>query len=500
MKAENAKKKIEFGDFQTPAHLARAVCRVVARSGFSPATVVEPTCGCGAFLAAALEVFPEAAIHGCEHDPAHVDAARRRTAMHRQVNVTRGDFFQRNWDAVLAALPEPVLILGNPPWVTNAAIGSLGGDNLPVKSNVDGLRGIDALTGDANFDISEWMIRENIRWLGNRTGAVAVLCKTSVARKVLLSVWSSNVPVGRAVIRGIDSQRNFGVSVDACLLHVSIAPGGQVRRCDVYRSLEAVVPCSSFGMSDGVLVSDFGAYERLADLRSASSGGWRSGLKHDCRRVFEFSLTNGELVNGLGEKPVIEPETVFPLLKSSDVARSRTARKFVLVPHRTMAESPLRLRRVAPNAWRYLVSHRKLVERRASSIYRGRPPFSIFGVGPYSFAPWKVAIASLYKELRFSKIGPLEGRPVLLDDTCYFLPCKSEAECDVLHGMVSSSAAVEFWSSMVFWDAKRPVTARLLNRLDLGRLAALLGVGNDLLAERPAPAPNERQGNLFELR
>lgn len=121
-------------------------------------------------------------------------------------------------------------------------------------------------------------------------------------------------------------------------------------------------------------------------------------------------------------------------------------------------------------------------------------------MGPYSFAPWKVAIASLYKELRFSKIGPLEGRPVLLDDTCYFLPCKSEAECDVLHGMVSSSAAIEFWSSMVFWDAKRPVTAKLLNRLDLGRLAALLGVGNDLLAERPVPAPNERQGNLFELR
>lgn len=500
MKVEKAK-KIEFGDFQTPTSLARSVCRVVARHGFLPATVVEPTCGGGAFLMGAIEVFPKAEIRGYEHNQKYVSIARNRTAAHRQVKVSCGDFFQRNWDLELAGLPEPVLILGNPPWVTNSAIGLLGGANLPAKSNVDGLPGIDALTGSANFDISEWMIRENIRWLKHRIGAVAVLCKTSVARKVLVSAWSSNAPIGGAVIHGIDAQRNFGVSVDACLLYVGVARDRRAHRCDVYPSLEAVSPCASFGMIDGVLVSDLNAYERLASLRSVSREGvWRSGLKHDCRRVFEFSEMNGELTNGLGERPVVEREVVFPFMKSSDVAKARTARKFVMVPQRTMTESPLRLRRTAPNAWRYLVSHRKVIDQRASSIYRGRPPFSIFGVGPYSFAPWKVAIAALYKELRFTKIGPINGRPVLLDDTCYFLPCESEAECDAVHRMVSSPAAIEFWSSMVFWDAKRPVTAKVLNRLDLGRLAAVLGVADDRLAEHPAFGQRERQGDLFKSR
>lgn len=482
MTTRNTKRRIEFGDFQTPAHLADAVCRVVARRGLSPAAVIEPTCGRGSFLAAAIKAFPKAAIRGYDCDSAHVEAARRLTSTHGRADVAHSDFFQRNWDAELAAQPEPVLILGNPPWVTNAAVGSLGGANLPAKSNVDGLRGIDALTGSANFDISEWMIRENVRWLRNRTGAIAVLCKTSVARKVLVHAWSSNAPIASAAIYGIDAQRDFGVSTDACLLYASFAAGGRSCRCDVYISLDADAPASVLGMSDGVLASDSTAYERVASLHSADSSGWRSGLKHDCRPVFEFSLTAGELTNGLGEKPGIEPETVFPFLKSSDVAKRRAARRFVLVPHRTMAESPLQLRQTAPNAWRYLVSHREAIERRASSIYRKRPTFSIFGVGPYSFAPWKVAIAGLYKEFRFAKIGPVGGRPVLLDDTCYFYPCESEAECDLLHRMVSSPPAIEFWSSMVFWDAKRPITAKLLNRLDLGRLAEMLGFDDDPLA------------------
>lgn len=481
MSLGNAQRRVEFGDFQTPLDLANAVCHLVARRGFIPATVTEPTCGDGAFLAAAIKAFPDAVVRGYECNARHVEAARRRTEAHPLATVTCVDFFKHRWGAALSPLPQPMLVLGNPPWVTNAALGAVGGVNLPAKANVDGLRGIEAVTGGANFDISEWMIRENIRWLANRTGAIAVLCKTSVARKALAHAWSLNAPVKAAAIYSIDSHRYFDVSVDACLLYIAFAPNGRARHCEVYSALDAVAPDSRFGVRDGVLVSDLAAYERLVTLRSDAFGGWRSGIKHDCRRVFEFSLASGRMFNGLGEEPALEPEVLYPLLKSSDVVRGRPPRKHVLVPHRTMAESPLRLQRDAPNAWRYLVSHRQLIGRRASSIYRKRPPFSIFGVGPYSFAPWKVAIAALYKTLRFTKVGPMNGRPVLLDDTCYFMPCQSEEECDTLHEMVSSPVATEFWSSMIFWDSKRPITAKLLNRLDLTRLTEVLGLRDDTL-------------------
>src|SRR5437899_2194485 len=51
----------EFGDFQTPRTLARQVCKLLADRGLSPAAIVEPTCGIGNFLFAALERFPTAA-------------------------------------------------------------------------------------------------------------------------------------------------------------------------------------------------------------------------------------------------------------------------------------------------------------------------------------------------------------------------------------------------------------------------------------------------------
>ena len=65
------------------------------------------------------------------------------------------------------------------------------------------------------------------------------------------------------------------------------------------------------------------------------------------------------------------------------------------------------------------------LDRRASAVYRNQPRFSIFGVGPYTFCKWKVMVSGFYKSWRFVAVGPVENRPVLCDDTCYFLPCRS---------------------------------------------------------------------------
>lgn len=200
MSSKPAKQTVEFGDFQTPLHLAKSVCSLLLRTGFEPSSIIEPTCGQGTFLAAALEAFPGATIRGYECNPAYAEVAWQTVSRFSQATVQKGDFFQVDWDAELSPLVDPLLILGNPPWVTNAAVGSLGGSNLPEKSNLDGLRGIDALTGRANFDISERMLRENLRWLRGRRGAIAVLCKTSVARKVLIHAWSASLPIKSATL------------------------------------------------------------------------------------------------------------------------------------------------------------------------------------------------------------------------------------------------------------------------------------------------------------
>lgn len=474
MNSKAAKQKVEFGDFQTPARLAKEVCSLLQHSGLSPSFVLEPTCGKGTFLAAAVDAFPDATIRGYECNPDYVERAREIISGHPHATVEGADFFSLDWDVEVSKLGEPLLVLGNPPWVTNAAVGSLRGENLPIKSNIDGLRGIDALTGRANFDISEWMLRENLRWLHGKHGAIAVLCKTSVARKVLAHAWSTQFPVESAAIYRLDTNRDFGVSVDACLLVVRVEPGARTCECEIYDGLNDKTPSSRFGLRDGRLISNLDTYEQHSFLFSDGLVAWRSGVKHDCSRIFELSKKGDSFVNGLGETIYLEHEAVFPLLKSSDVAGSREPRKYVLIPHRSMDESPHNLEMRAPCAWRYLKSHATALQERRSSIYKNRPPFSIFGIGPYTFSPWKVAISGLYKQLKFSKIGPIDEQPVLLDDTCYFFPCDSEEECAILHELVSCSPATEFWKALIFWDSKRPITAGLLNVLDLAALAKSL--------------------------
>jgi hypothetical protein len=478
-----ARTRVEFGDFQTPPDLARALCVRLRDLGFRPASVVEPTCGTGAFVHAALETFPEVLrVEAADANPHHLACLRSSLSGisdPERVNVCEEDFFRRDWGSAIADLPEPVLILGNPPWVTNSGLGALGSENLPQKRNSDGLRGIEALTGKSNFDISEWMLRRSLEWLRDENGAVAVLCKTAVARKVLLWAWRQHSRVGSASIYRIDAKRYFQVAVDACFLVLRTGACEPETTCDDYPSLAAVEPSARFGFRDDELLADVDTYDRLRALRARGLGGWRSGIKHDCSKVFELRREGRFFRNGLDEVVELEEETVFPLLKSSDLANHRAPTRWVVVPQKHVGEDPVRLSVIAPNTWKYLESHRPLLQERGSSIYRGRPPFSIFGVGPYSFSPWKIAISGLYKRLHFSRVAPYESKPVLFDDTCYFFPCETEDEASTLQRFLDAEPAREFLSSLIFWDSKRPITASVLNSLDFQSLAKLLGDSSD---------------------
>jgi len=179
------------------------------------------------------------------------------------------------------------------------------------------------------------------------------------------------------------------------------------------------------------------------------------------------------VVNGLGERVQVEEEHVFPLRKSSDVANGRAAiARAMIVPQRSLGEDTTRLRRRAPKTWAYLERHDALLAARKSSIYDRRPPFSIFGVGPYSFAPFKVAVSGLYKRYAFSLVAPVDGRPVVLDDTCYFLPFEREDAATRALEALRSPLAAEFFAARTFWDAKRPISKAILQGLDLRALRA----------------------------
>jgi hypothetical protein len=128
-------------------------------------------------------------------------------------------------------------------------------------------------------------------------------------------------------------------------------------------------------------------------------------------------------------------------------------------------------------------SARALLDARKSSIYDKQPSFAVFGVGSYSFAPWKVAVSGLYKRATFTVVGPHQGRPVVLDDTCYFLPFDDERSARRAALALRSELASDFLAARIFWDAKRPITKGILQALDLRALQA--DVGQDARASAP---------------
>ncbi len=478
---EKRTRSVEFGDFQTPRELADLVCRFLVERGVEPSTVVEPTCGLGHFVQAALDRFPSADCLGFEINPAYVESLRQ--TLDAQADgkgrVALGSFFELDWESILGELAEPILILGNPPWVTNSGLGAFGGTNLPPKANRQGLSGLDARTGKSNFDISEWILIRLMELMAGRPGWLAMLCKTAVARRVLRHAWTHGLSIDRAEIRNIDAQTWFGAMVDACLFVCRFPPieEGAGKLCGVFADIEQATPRQMLGEIDGQFVADVGAYQRWKHLAGPSVQRWRSGIKHDCSRVMELRRDGSGFRNGLGERVELEPEFVHPMLKSSELAAGRVEAptRWMLVPQRAVGDDTGRLQTIAPRTWRYLLDHEEALDRRGSSIYRNRSRFSVFGVGPYSFSPWKVAISGFYKKLDFVVVGPIEGKPVVFDDTIAFIPCQSEPEARRIASMLNSEVAREFFSAFLFWDSKRPITVELLQRLNIRALAAELG-------------------------
>ena len=58
----------------------------------------------------------------------------------------------------------------------------------------------------------------------------------------------------------------------------------------------------------------------------------------------------------------------------------------------------------------------------------------------------------------------------------YFLPCRIRQNAALLTDLLNSKAATGFLRSLIFWDAKRPITAQVLANLNLGLLAEETGV------------------------
>lgn len=481
----------EYGDFQTNIALTKAITKVLLTKNIDPEIVIEPTCGKGNFILAALQDFPNIKqIIGIEIYEPYVWQSKFNILDHfllnHEANKPSIQIYHYNvFDYDFLSLKKKIqksniLVIGNPPWITNSMLGALESGNIPQKSNFKKRKGIDAITGKGNFDIAEYIVLSLLRLFEKCNGWLSLLIKNSVIKNVVYEQNNNHWRISDIEEMNIDSRKEFDVSVDASLLYCKFGQQSSYQ-CQVSNFYTGKI-INKFGWSGNGFYSTLNTNTQIESIEGKSHIVWRQGIKHDCSKVMELEKNGGVYSNKLNETVNLEEDLVYGLLKSSDLKNLIASRpkKFTIVTQQFIGQSTDYLTRYS-QTYTYLQKHIELFRNRKSTIYKGNPEFSIFGVGDYSFKPYKVAISGLYKTFHFTLVLPGK-KPVMLDDTCYFIGFDDLKKAVAIQALLNSDIVKSFLQSITFLDAKRMITKDVLMRVDLRKAMTL--TNHDRLLEQ----------------
>ena len=481
--------KREFGDYQTPFNFAAEICDFLrTKRNVKPATVFEPTCGIGNFLRAAL-VFDAEKYCGVEINPDYC-ATCAATLNDERVEIINANFF----DFDLSALPKNnLLVIGNPPWANNETLSKLNSANLPRKSNFKRLKGLDALTGASNFDICEYILLKLLNALKNTTATLALLCKTSTARNIYAELKRNAFNFDCCEIFEFNAAKIFGINASACLLLIKLTVAENSSPCKVF-SLDAPDEPKNILTCDAGYLSG----HSTEDFNGKSCFEWRQGIKHDCAGILELTSAGGIFRNGLGEVVDIEGDLIFPLVKGGMLKSGiiNTFTRYLIVTQRRMNEDTAHIETDCPKTWNYLSRHAEFFDKRKSRIWHNKPKFSMFGVGDYSYAKYKVAVSGFYKTPLFALID--SSKPAMTDDTTYFIGFDNYDAAYVAMLLLNSQRVQNFLTAKVFLDAKRPYTKKFLEQLDFGKILAALRFDDLKKAERRLTAADYLTASMLD--
>ena len=187
----------------------------------------------------------------------------------------------------------------------------------------------------------------------------------------------------------------------------------------------------------------FGASDYRA-REGVNSGGLNACFWVRELDVHDDGLTTIENLFDVGKikidslRATVESERLFPLLRSGDLSRWRAvpATSIILAqdPQTRCGIAESTMKRDFPHTYSYFQHFEGDRDAPNRGTLRGRslfrryfkptdPFYSMYGVGPYTMATWKVCWTRIDTRLRAAVVGPDErGRPVLPQETITFVP------------------------------------------------------------------------------
>lgn len=473
----------EYGDYQTNSPLADKIVDKLRIKGIDPEVMIEPTFGEGNFIVAAIKRFENLrAVYGVEIYKSYVWQAKFNildlfisdASLNKpKIYLHHENVFDFNFKNVAEKIkPEKLLILGNPPWVTSSQLGALDSVNLPAKSNFKNHKGLDAITGKGNFDIAEYITMMMMDNFKSHNGNLVFLIKNSVVKNIIHDQRNRNYTISNIQTHSVDTKKEFNASVESCVFMCELNTSPSYV-CDEFNFYSDDTPKNIFGWHKNKFVANISKYIETEDFDGMSRLVWRQGIKHDCSAIMELEESNGALINGNYESLELEEALVYGFLKSSDLKNKivNDCRKYTIVTQTKVGEQTSYIASKYPKTYQYLSTNKTFFDKRKSSIYVGKPDYSIFGIGDYSFKPYKVSISGLYKKSEFTLVLPKDGKPLMLDDTCYFIGFDTLEYAVYTLVLLNHKKTQAFLNSITFLDAKRAFTKNSLMRLDLSKIA-----------------------------
>lgn len=303
----------EYGDFQTPSELTDLICYWLKTRNIQPAVILEPTFGQGSFLISSLKSFPQCElIMGMEIYPPYYWETKFKileffldhpSSNKPSIILYQADIFKFDFRMITPFIADKnLLILGNPPWVTNSELSTLDSNNLPDKSNFKNHKGLDAITGKGNFDICEYIILMMLEEFSNYDGWLAMLAKNSVIKNIVYELPKKEYRISSLRALQIDAKKYFHAAVDASLFTCKLNERESRFHCRVSGFQNPDAAEKDFGWVGAKFISNIRDYEENYRYDGLSPYEWRQGVKHDCAKVFELKREAGKLINGFSEE------------------------------------------------------------------------------------------------------------------------------------------------------------------------------------------------------
>jgi hypothetical protein len=464
------------------------------RAWLEGATVLDPTCGDGVILEAFVALARRegvsltrdalARLHGVEIVAA--DKARALERIRTRYGAKLAGSNIRTADFITATFPDRYdILVGNPPWINftdlSAGLKAKWGPEYIRHQLVTDKR--EVLLGGSRADVATLVLKKALDDVLSGAGRAAFFIPLSIFFNSGANDRFRPFPSSAHTYRVV---RLWDFGQEAVFDGISTRYGAAL----FDRQGSQTWPVETQVRNGGVWMQ---AHSTASDRRS---GTWHQHRTPDADRgappaieinpsqkprqgvntcgandVFIFERDGDRLRNGFGDAWELEEALLFPLMNAGNFGRplngarspgvpsapasgrkQRAGRprpqRWILLPHDTRTGRPLAWDAIAKHerAAAYLAAHRDRLMRRKGTLINSQIGrgfwWALLGVGPYSFAPWKVAWEALGR--RSFAPAVLDGRWQGNQAMHAFCPCDSLQEAEALAAALGRTQ-VETW-------------------------------------------------------